>query len=110
MKMKFKQFLSLLIVLSVQLTFAQESILSGKVTDMGGLPVPGANIIVKGTTISAQTNFDGDFTINAKKGQILIVSFVGMKTVEILGSSSMLIKLSDGSNQLETVVVVGYGT
>ena len=110
MKMKFKQFLSLLIVLSVQLTFAQESTLSGKVTDMGGLPVPGANIIVKGTTISAQTNFDGDFTINAKKGQILIVSFVGMKTVEISGSSSMLIKLGDASNQLETVVVVGYGT
>lgn len=46
MKIKFKHFLSLLIVLSVQLTFAQESTLSGKVTDMGGLPVPGANIIV----------------------------------------------------------------
>ena len=58
MKIKFKHFLSLLIVLSVQLTFAQESTLSGKVTDMGGLPIPGANIIVKGTTISAQTGFD----------------------------------------------------
>jgi TonB-linked SusC/RagA family outer membrane protein len=110
MKIKFKHFLSLLIVLSVQLTFAQESTVSGKVTDMGGLPVPGANIVVKGTTISAQTGFDGDFTINAKKGQILIVSFIGMKTVEIPASTSMLIKLSDASNQLETVVVVGYGT
>ena len=110
MKIKFKHFLSLLIVLSVQLTFAQESTVSGKVTDTGGLPVPGANILVKGTTISAQTGFDGDFTINAKKGQILIVSFIGMKTVEIPASASMLIKLSDASNQLETVVVVGYGT
>jgi TonB-linked SusC/RagA family outer membrane protein len=110
MKIKFKHFLSLLIVLSVQLTFAQESTVSGKVTDLGGLPVPGANIVVKGTTTSAQTGFDGDFTINAKKGQILIVSFIGMKTVEIPASSAMLIKLSDASNQLETVVVVGYGT
>lgn len=110
MKIKFKHFLSLLIVLSVQLTFAQESTLSGKVTDMGGLPVPGANIIVKGTTISAQTGFDGDFVINAKRGQILIVSFVGMKTIEVPASPSMVIKLGDSSNQLETVVVVGYGT
>ena len=110
MKIKFKHFLSLLIVLSVQLTFAQESTLSGKVTDMGGLPVPGANIIVKGTTISAQTGFDGDLVINAKRGQILIVSFVGMKTIEVPASPSMVIKLGDSSNQLETVVVVGYGT
>ncbi|MFV8323518.1 SusC/RagA family TonB-linked outer membrane protein [Flavobacterium sp. LS2R12] len=110
MKINLKHFLSLLIVLTVQLTFAQESTLSGKVTDMGGLPVPGANITVKGTNISTQTGFDGDFTINAKKGQLLIVSFVGMKTIEIPASSSMLIKLSDVSNQLETVVVVGYGT
>ncbi len=110
MKINLKHFLSLLIVLTVQLTFAQESTLSGKVTDMGGLPVPGANIIVKGTNISTQTGFDGDFTINAKKGQLLIVSFVGMKTIEVPASSSMLIKLSDASNQLETVVVVGYGT
>ena len=110
MKIKFKHFLSLLIVLSVQLTFAQESTLSGKVTDMGGLPIPGANIIVKGTTISAQTGFDGDFVINAKRGQILIVSFVGMKTIEVPASPSMVIKLGDSSNQLETVVVVGYGT
>ncbi len=95
MKINLKHFLSLLIVLTVQLTFAQESTLSGKVTDMGGLPVPGANIIVKGTNISTQTGFDGDFTINAKKGQLLIVSFVGMKTIEVPASSSMLIKFSD---------------
>lgn len=110
MRIKFKHFLSVLFVLFVQLIFAQESTLTGKVTDMGGLPIPGANIIVKGTTISAQTNFDGEFTINAKRGQILVVSFVGMKTVEVAAATSMLIKLDDASNQLETVVVVGYGT
>ena len=100
----------MLIVLFVQLTFAQESRLSGKVTDAGGLPIPGANIIVKGTTTSAQTGFDGEFSIIAKKGQTLIVSFIGMKTTEVSASASMLIKLGDDSNELEAVVVVGFGT
>lgn len=110
MRIKFKLFLSLVIVLMIQLTYAQESRFSGKVTDMAGLPVPGANIVVKGTTISTQTDFDGNFFINTKKGQILIVSFIGMKTLEVSSASSMLIKLSDSSNELETVFVVGFGT
>ncbi|WP_326937619.1 SusC/RagA family TonB-linked outer membrane protein [Flavobacterium sp. PL11] len=110
MKINLKHLLSTLLVLFVQLTFAQESKFSGKVTDSGGVPIPGANIIVKGTTISAQTGFDGDFTINATKGQIIIVSFIGMKTVEFAVSSSMVIKLTDASNELENVIVVGFGT
>ena len=110
MRINFKYFLSLLIVLFTQLTFAQESKMSGKVTDMGGLPIPGANITVKGTTNSTQTDFDGNFSITTKKGQILTVSFIGMKTVEVAASSSMLIKLNESSNDLETVFVVGFGT
>ncbi|SHG43864.1 TonB-linked outer membrane protein, SusC/RagA family [Flavobacterium segetis] len=110
MKIKFKCFLSFLLVLFAQLIFAQESKISGKVTDMTGLPIPGVNIVIKGSDTSAQTNFDGEFIITAKKGQLLIVSFVGMKTVEIPASDSMQIKLKDDSNQLETVLVMGYGT
>ena len=110
MRINFKYFLSLLIVLFAQLTFAQESKMSGKVTDMGGLPIPGANITAKGTTNSTQTDFDGNFSITTKKGQILTVSFIGMKTLEVAASSSMLIKLNESSNDLETVFVVGFGT
>ena len=93
MRINFNYFLSLLIVLFAQLTFAQESKMSGKVTDMGGLPIPGANITAKGTTNSTQTDFDGNFSITTKKGQILTVSFIGMKSVEIAAASSMVIKL-----------------
>lgn len=110
MRINFNYFLSLLIVLFAQLTFAQESKMSGKVTDMGGLPIPGANITAKGTTNSTQTDFDGNFSITTKKGQILTVSFIGMKTVEIAAASSMVIKLGESSNDLETVFVVGFGT
>ena len=110
MRINFKYFLSVLVVLFVQLTFAQESRLSGKVTDMGGLPIPGANITVKGTTVSTQTDFDGNFFINTKKGQILVVSFIGMKTLEVPAAAAMIIKLGDSSNELETVFVVGFGT
>ncbi|WP_188051266.1 TonB-dependent receptor [Flavobacterium sp. GP15] len=110
MRIKFKYFLSIVIVFIMQLTFAQESRFSGKVTDRSGLPIPGANIIVKGSNITTQTDLDGNFTVNTKKGQILIVSFVGMKTLEIAASAGMSVKLEDNSNQLDTVFVVGYGT
>ena len=110
MRIKFKYFLSIVIVFIMQLTFAQESRFSGKVTDRSGLPIPGANIIVKGSNITTQTDLDGNFTVNTKKGQILIISFVGMKTLEIAASAGMSVKLEDNSNQLDTVFVVGYGT
>ena len=110
MIIKFKYFLSIVIVFIMQLTFAQESRFSGKVTDRSGLPIPGANIIVKGSNITTQTDLDGNFTVNTKKGQILIISFVGMKTLEIAASAGMSVKLEDNSNQLDTVFVVGYGT
>lgn len=77
---------------------------------MTGMPVPGANVIVKGTTISAQSNYEGEFVIKAKKGQILVVSFLGMKKTEIAASDAMIVKLADDANQLETVLVIGYGT
>ena len=77
---------------------------------MTGMPVPGANIIVKGTTISTQSNYEGEFVIKAKKGQILVISFLGMKKAEISASDAMIVKLADDANQLETVLVIGYGT
>ncbi|SHH15818.1 TonB-linked outer membrane protein, SusC/RagA family [Flavobacterium micromati] len=110
MKIKCKLLLSLIFALAVQLISAQESSISGKVTDMAGLPVPGANVIIKGTTISAQSNFDGEFVIKAKKGQTLVISFLGLKTIEITASDSMVVKLNDDASQLETVLVMGYGT
>lgn len=96
-------------LLFVQIAAAQESI-SGKVTDKKGLPIPGANIVVQGKNISAQTDFDGLFKIAAKKGEILVVTYVSYKTVEVPASNNITIQLDEVQNELETVVVVGYGT
>lgn len=108
MKIKLKHCLWVFL-LFVQIAAAQESI-SGKVTDKKGLPIPGANIVVQGKNISAQTDFDGLFKIAAKKGEILVVTYVSYKTVEVPASNNITIQLDEVQNELETVVVVGYGT
>ncbi|MFB9076523.1 SusC/RagA family TonB-linked outer membrane protein [Flavobacterium procerum] len=110
MKIKLKQFMLLLFVFFVQIATAQDGTVSGKVTDKTGLPIPGANVILKGTNVSTQTNFDGEFTINAKEGQTLVISYLGMQTIEVQASKALKISLQDASNELETVLVVGYGT
>ena len=61
MKLKFNGFLTLLLVLMAQITFAQDIAVTGTVTDQAGLPIPGVNVLVKGTTNGTQTDFDGKF-------------------------------------------------
>lgn len=91
---------------------AQERSISGSVKDASGIPLPGVNVIIKNTSTGAQTDFDGNFTIKANEGDVLVLSYVGMKTTEITVSSqnSYSITLDEDTAQLETVVVVGYGT
>ena len=110
MKINFKCFLGFLFVLFVQIAVAQEIKVTGKVTDQAGMPIPGANIILKGTKTIVETGLDGDFTITAKKGDILIVTYVGMKTTEVAAAASMNVKMKEDANELETVLVIGYGT
>lgn len=92
--------------------YAQGKVVKGKVTDGSGLPLPGANVIIKGTQKGASTDFDGNYTINAAIGQVLVFSYTGSKTENVtVGSSSVYdVKLVDSDNALEEVVVVGYGT
>ncbi|KFF05507.1 SusC/RagA family TonB-linked outer membrane protein [Flavobacterium reichenbachii] len=106
----FKRFGALMFLLFIQTAFAQGITVTGIVTDKTGMPVPGANIVLKGTKESTQTNFDGEFTINAREGQTLVISYLGMKSVEVSASKSVKVKLEDASNELEAVLVVGYGT
>ena len=111
MKLNFNGFLVLLVVLVAQITFAQERTVSGVVSDNAGMPLPGVSVLVKGTKSGTQTDFDGKYSIKASSNQILIFSFIGMKTQEVMASSSKVnIKLVDETNQLETVLVIGYGT
>lgn len=109
MKLKFNRILTFLIMLIAQLTFAQEIAVSGTVTDQSGLPIPGVNVLVKGTTGGTQTDFDGKFKISAKQGEKLVFSFLGMKTQELTASSKMTVKMSDDSVQLEGVIVTALG-
>ena len=91
---------------------AQDVSISGKVTDETGLPIPGATILLKGTSTSVSSDFDGKFQINAPKNGNLIISFVGYKTVDtaINGQNSVNAKLYPATQNLNEVVVVGYGT
>ena len=109
MKLKFNGFLALLLVLITQITFAQDMTVNGVVQDQTGLPLPGVNVLVKGTTNGVQTDFDGKFQLKAAPGQVLVFSFLGMKTTEKPASASMTVKLADDSVQLEGVVVTAFG-
>ena len=110
MKINLKHFLWLLLVFSVQIAVAQQGTISGKVTDTKGVPIPGVNLILKGTSVSTQTDFDGNFKIEADKGAILIVSYVSFATLQVAASNLMTIELVETQNELDAVVVVGYGT
>ena len=109
MRSKFKWIFALLLALSMQFSFAQERTVAGVVSDKSG-PLPGANVVVKGTTRGTQTDVDGKFSIKAKTGDILIVSFVGMtETTAKVGSSNTVNVVMQEGVSLETVVVTGYG-
>ncbi|MEO9890977.1 mucoidy inhibitor MuiA family protein [Aurantibacter sp.] len=84
---------------------------TGTVVDNAGIPLPGANIVVKGTTNGTTTDFDGHFSIEVQNGQELTISYIGYNTTELpVYSSVMNIRLDEDASQLEEVVVVGYGT
>lgn len=110
MKTKFNLFLTLFIALMAQITFAQERVVTGVVSDNGGLPIPGVNVLVKGTKKGTQTDFDGKFSIKASPTETLVFNFVGMKSQEIGASSTTLnVKMKDDAVELEGVVVTALG-
>ncbi|MDO4527154.1 MAG: SusC/RagA family TonB-linked outer membrane protein, partial [Candidatus Saccharibacteria bacterium] len=89
----------------------QNAACSGTVKDALGDPVIGASVVVKGTTNGAITDFDGNFSLSdVKKGDIIVISFVGYVTQEIKwNGQSLNVTLKDDTQALEEVVVVGYG-
>jgi hypothetical protein len=109
MRSKFKWILTLFVALSMQFSFAQEKTISGTVTDASG-PVPGVNIVVKGTKKGVQTNIDGKYTINAKQGDVLVFSFVGTSDVtKVVGSSNTINTVIQQGVSLSEVVVTNLG-
>lgn len=94
------------------IAFAQQKTVSGNVTDDGGLPLPGVNVLVKNTDNGTQTDFDGNFSINAPKGAVLIFSYVSFatKSVVVGDSDNINVQLEASTAELEEVVVVAYGS
>jgi TonB-linked SusC/RagA family outer membrane protein len=111
MKLKFNGFLVLLLVLVAQLGFAQEKVVSGIVSDDTGMPIPGVTVSVKGTKNATQTDFDGKYSIKASSNQIILFTYIGMKSKEQPATSSVVnVKLAGDAMELEGVVVVAFGT
>lgn len=107
MRTKFSGILTLLLAFIVQISFAQVKTISGNVTDDTGFPLPGVNILVKGTTTGTQSDFDGNYTLNASVGQTLVFSYVGFATQEVAvtaATSTVNIQLESDS-ELEQVVI-----
>ncbi len=95
------------------LAFAQELNVTGVVMAEGEPdPVIGANVMVKGTSTGTITDFDGNFAISAKKGAVLVISYMGYETQEITVASAgpLRITLKSDSKMLDEVVAIGYGT
>lgn len=109
MRTKFSGILTLFLALFVQILFAQQQTVSGTVTDDTGMPLPGATVLIKGTTTGKTTDFDGNYSIKANNGQTLVFSYVGFTTQEIKVSSATInVQLKQGE-ALEAVTVVAYG-
>mgnify|MGYP006138172891 FL=1 len=112
MRTKFSGILTLLLAFVVQLTFAQEKTISGTVSDNSGLPLPGVNIIVKGTNSGTQSDFDGNYTVNADVGQTIVFSYVGFNSAEraVTAVTNFInLQMSEDAAVLEEVVVTALG-
>ncbi|GAA4933806.1 TonB-dependent receptor [Algibacter agarivorans] len=118
MKKQFTQLLGCftVFVLAFSLVGFQEvnaqQMISGTVVDEAGIPIPGANVLVEGTSTGSVSDFDGNFTISTSPTDVLIISYVGYVTqkVSVGNQTNIKIALAEDAAQLDEVVVVGYGT
>lgn len=111
MKKKFRWVLWIFLITGIN-AFAQEKTINGVITDETGIPLPGVNILVKGTTNGTQSDFDGNYTIQVNSGQTLMYSYLGQKTVERTvdsSSATINIQMETDRQALEEVVVTAQG-
>ena len=109
MKQLKRLFLSLMLILTSTIMYAQAEI-SGTVVDATGETVIGATVMEKGTSNGTITDFDGNFKIKVKEGTILVFSYIGYKTEELPAKQGMQVTMQDNAKELAEVVVTGYQT
>jgi TonB-dependent starch-binding outer membrane protein SusC len=100
-----------LLVTAYATAFSQSQTVSGKVTDSSGAGMPGVNVLKKGTAIGTSTDGNGDFAIEASPTDVLVFSFIGYSSQEVIAGNQTTINLTleEDVKSLEEVVVVGYG-
>src|SRR6056300_1400431 len=100
-----KMFVMIVALLVSTIAFAQGTI-SGSVTDGStGDPLPGASVLVKGTTNGVTADFDGNFTITANSGDVLVISYLGFQTLEVAAKNGMAVELAPSTTQLDEIVL-----
>ena len=111
MKVKMNKLLcTVMFFLCVAFGYAQQITVKGTVKDGSGQPLMGASVLVKGTSHGTAADFDGNFELKVDKGVTLVVSSVGYKSREVAAKAgTMNIVLQEDTQQLEDVVVIGYG-
>ena len=90
-----------------------QQLVNGTVSDADGLPLPGVSIVVSGKSVGTQSDYDGNFTIEAQAGDKLVFSYIGMETVTVEVSGSMdavNVTMQESTSELDEVVLIGYGS
>lgn len=109
---KKKMFMGLLILFAMNVIYAQERMVQGLITDEAKVPIPGANVVIKGSTTGILSDAQGKFSLKVPSANtIFVISFMGYETQEILigAQTSVEIQLKEKTTELEKVVVIGYG-
>ena len=88
--MKKKSLILLLFFFGFLVSYSQDGIVKGKVTDNSGTGLPGANIVLKGTKTVVSTDLDGNFQIKASRGNVLVVSYIGFANQEVTVNGTTL--------------------
>ena len=100
----------LLVVFMISSGVFAQQVVSGSITDQDGNPLPGATVIIQGTDTGVSTDFDGNYSIQVERGQTLEVSYIGYQVTTVVVGDQNQINLSlAADNELEEVVIIGYG-
>lgn len=110
MKYKSCLFFVLIAMFSVQMTFAQEILVKGKVTGVNDLPLIGVTVVVKDSQKGTQTDFNGDYQMMVEQGATLVFSYLGFKTAyyKVKGTDPINMVMEKETAQLAEVVILGY--
>ena len=111
-KINFMRHISLLLLMTLGVSLFGYAQVSGKITDASdGMPIPGVTVIVQGTNVGTSSDFDGNYTIEAKTGDVLNFTFIGLKSQTLIVSSTTAsITMEQDAESLDEVIVVGYGS